>query len=197
MKLWLIRHAKSAWNEPGLKDFDRPLNARRRAGRTEHGRPGCRSRPGPSRHWVWTSTAARAQATSQFVQAGFQLPEDTVVAVDALYHASPEQILQVVQADSERGDQRGGGRAQPRTDLAGQRHGFKGGHRQPAHLRHRPLRLPRRLVNAAQPVRPAWTFWSARKRCPPRQKRFANPAFSIRAMKNPSIECIRQHPPAG
>ena len=29
--LILIRHAKSAWNNPGLDDFDRPLNARGRA----------------------------------------------------------------------------------------------------------------------------------------------------------------------
>jgi len=26
--LWLLRHAKSSWEEPGLKDFDRPLNKR-------------------------------------------------------------------------------------------------------------------------------------------------------------------------
>lgn len=30
-RLAILRHAKSDWGEPGLKDFDRPLNARGRA----------------------------------------------------------------------------------------------------------------------------------------------------------------------
>ena len=30
-QLWVLRHAKSDWGEAGLKDFDRPLNARGRA----------------------------------------------------------------------------------------------------------------------------------------------------------------------
>ena len=28
MNLWIIRHAKSSWADPGQADFDRPLNAR-------------------------------------------------------------------------------------------------------------------------------------------------------------------------
>ncbi|MBB4211886.1 phosphohistidine phosphatase [Rhodothalassium salexigens DSM 2132] len=28
--LWLLRHAKSSWSDPGLDDFDRPLNKRGR-----------------------------------------------------------------------------------------------------------------------------------------------------------------------
>ena len=30
--LFLLRHAKSSWNDPSLQDFDRPLNARGRKG---------------------------------------------------------------------------------------------------------------------------------------------------------------------
>ena len=94
MKLWLIRHAKSAWNEPGLADFDRPLNARgERDGPAMAAWLGDQSDPAT---WIWTSTAARARATAAFVQRGFQVPEQALVGVDDLYHASPEQILDVV-----------------------------------------------------------------------------------------------------
>ena len=94
MKLWLIRHAKSAWNEPGLADFDRPLNARgERDGPNMAAWLAGESDPAT---WIWTSTAMRARATATFVQSGFNLGEDAIVAVDSLYHASPEQILDVV-----------------------------------------------------------------------------------------------------
>ncbi len=94
MKLWLIRHAKSAWNEPGLADFDRPLNKRgERDGPVMASWLGDQTDPAT---WIWTSTAARARATAAFVQSGFGVPDAAVVNVDELYHASPEQILDVV-----------------------------------------------------------------------------------------------------
>jgi phosphohistidine phosphatase len=46
--------------------------------------------------WIWTSTAARARATAAFVQTGFRVPDHALISVDDLYHASPEQILEVV-----------------------------------------------------------------------------------------------------
>lgn len=46
--------------------------------------------------WVWVSTAARAQATAEFVRQGFRLDRDAQVNLDELYHATPEQILDVV-----------------------------------------------------------------------------------------------------
>lgn len=94
MKVWLIRHAKSAWNEPGLADFDRPLNARgERDGPNMAAWLAAQDEPAA---WIWTSTANRAQATAEFVRTGFALGPEALVAVDALYHASPEQILDVL-----------------------------------------------------------------------------------------------------
>jgi phosphohistidine phosphatase len=94
MKLWLIRHAKSAWNEPGLADFDRPLNARgERDGPIMAAWLQAASEPAT---WIWTSTANRARATAAYVQEGFRLPADNLVELDDLYHASPEQILDVI-----------------------------------------------------------------------------------------------------
>lgn len=94
MKLWLIRHAKSSWSNPGQSDFDRPLNKR-----------GERDGPAMSRWlgeqsdtatWMYVSTAARAQATARYVQEGFGLNDEAVESTDDLYHATPEQILDVV-----------------------------------------------------------------------------------------------------
>ena len=64
-RLWLLRHAKSSWDEPGLADHDRPLAPRGRkaakrmgAWAAEHGvRPDL----------VLCSTAVRARATLELV----------------------------------------------------------------------------------------------------------------------------------
>ena len=94
MKIWLIRHAKSAWGDPGLRDFDRPLNKRgRRDGPIMASWLGTRSHPAS---WIWTSTAVRALATAAFVREAFQVPEDRVVGTDELYHAGPETLLDVL-----------------------------------------------------------------------------------------------------
>ena len=92
MRLWLIRHAKSSWSDRRLRDFDRPLNGRGR-------RDGPRMRDwlrgqafAPS--WIWTSDAARALATAEFVQGAF--PDAQLVLDRRLYGATPETMLGVV-----------------------------------------------------------------------------------------------------
>lgn len=94
VKLWLIRHAKSAWGERGLSDFERPLNARgQRDGPRMAAWLGNQSDPAS---WLWTSTATRARATAEFVQRGFGLDDGRVIGEEGLYHAGPEQILDVL-----------------------------------------------------------------------------------------------------
>jgi len=87
--VWLLRHAKSSWDDPALSDHDRPLAPRgRKAGKrmrrwaTDH-----RVRP----ELVLCSTAARAQGTLELVLPGLGSPE---VRLDAgLYHASSDLLL--------------------------------------------------------------------------------------------------------
>lgn len=92
--LWLIRHAKSDWSEPGSRDFDRPLNAR-----------GLRDGPRMARWlatqadpatWIWTSDALRARTTAEFVLEGFRAVSPTLVADHRLYLADPDQLLDVL-----------------------------------------------------------------------------------------------------
>jgi phosphohistidine phosphatase len=98
--LWLIRHAKSAWNQPGLADFDRPLNARGQ-------RDGPRmqqwlsEQPDPPQ-WIWCSDAVRTQETAKFVCAAFS--DATFVLDHRLYHAGPETILNLIHETPEQAD---------------------------------------------------------------------------------------------
>ena len=94
MKLWIIRHAKSSWSHPGLRDFDRPLNKRGE-------RDGTRMAAWladqcDAAEWIWTSPAARAVATAEFVRRGFDLSNAAVVEEAELYHATPEDVIEVV-----------------------------------------------------------------------------------------------------
>ena len=94
MKLWLIRHAKSAWNDSGVTDFERPLNQR-----------GERDGPRMSEWfadqqdratWIWTSSATRALATARFVRSGFSVASDAVVGLDELYLADADTLMDVI-----------------------------------------------------------------------------------------------------
>lgn len=108
--LTVVRHAKSSWDQPGLADHDRPLNARGlRAvpavatflnqtyfGAAESTEP---LLPKPDR--LITSTAARALATAQVFRETLNLPIDSLLLQSSLYLASAEKILRVVQAMDE------------------------------------------------------------------------------------------------
>jgi phosphohistidine phosphatase len=89
-QLWILRHVKSSWDEPGLADHDRPLAPRgRKAGKrirrwaTEHDvRPDL----------VLCSTAARARATLELVLPALGTP---VVELESrLYHAWADDLLE-------------------------------------------------------------------------------------------------------
>lgn len=94
MTLWLIRHAKSDWNAGVASDFDRPLNDRgeRDGARMARWLAG---QPDPAR-WIWSSDAARAQATARFVAAGFAAGAPELILDHRLYLAGPERLLEVV-----------------------------------------------------------------------------------------------------
>ena len=94
MKLWLIRHAKSDWSEPGLSDFDRPLNKRgRRDGPKMQAWLSTQDHPAS---WIWSSRATRARTTADFVAAGFAAASPTIIEDRRLYLASAETLLDVL-----------------------------------------------------------------------------------------------------
>ncbi len=91
--LILMRHAKSAWDEPGLSDQERPLNLR---GRQAAGALGTwLEDTGNTPELALVSSAIRTQETWSRVAS--QLTEDArMELVEALYLASPERILDII-----------------------------------------------------------------------------------------------------
>lgn len=95
LKLYLLRHAKSSWNEPALKDFDRPLaprgwNTAPLIGNymTDKGyHPTC----------ALCSPARRTRETLEIIEP--LLPGNIEVFMnDSLYHAEPSGLLELIRA---------------------------------------------------------------------------------------------------
>lgn len=92
--LLLIRHAKSDWNDPLLKDFDRPLNER-----------GKRDAPVMGKRLLEkevkidafiTSPAKRAKKTAELIAKEYDAKKEKIIFVDELYHAEPSTFFDVI-----------------------------------------------------------------------------------------------------
>jgi phosphohistidine phosphatase len=94
MKLWVIRHAKSSWDEPSQADFDRPLNGRGKKDGKRMIKWMREQSLRPSR--LISSDAVRARATTEFVRDGYEIDAQRVDFDHRLYLAEPEAILEVV-----------------------------------------------------------------------------------------------------
>jgi phosphohistidine phosphatase len=98
-RLAILRHAKSSWDEPGLDDFNRPLNERgwkaaRRIGRELNKR-------GMKFDLVLSSTAARTRETIDGVQEYFNF-DAPVKFRPELYLASEATLLEIVRGLDEK-----------------------------------------------------------------------------------------------
>ena len=95
-KLYLIRHAKSSWNEPGLSDFERPLNQR-----------GLRDAPFMGKllkekkvivDKIISSPAVRAFTTAKSFAVELDYPLDKIETITEIYEASASEILNILQS---------------------------------------------------------------------------------------------------
>lgn len=91
-----VRHAKSSWDHPGIKDYDRPLDQR-----------GLRDAPlmasrmkdlGLIPQLIITSGAKRARATAEFFANEFGITSGSFIVQDKLYEASAEEVFEVVRS---------------------------------------------------------------------------------------------------
>jgi phosphohistidine phosphatase len=94
MKLWVIRHAKSSWADPGQADFERPLNGRGKKDGQRMSLWMSSERERPER--IVSSDAARARSTAEYVRAGYSVSDDRLSLEHRLYEASPVTIRDVV-----------------------------------------------------------------------------------------------------
>lgn len=89
--VYFIRHAKSSWDNLGIKDHDRPLNKR-----------GLRDAPmmaaklleqEKALDQIITSTASRAKETATYFQTAFDVQGDRYFEEANLYHGNLEDYL--------------------------------------------------------------------------------------------------------
>jgi len=93
--LVIVRHAKSSWNDPGLSDHERPLNKR---GLRDAPMMGARlAEWGPPVDRVISSSAVRALTTAELITQEMGLPWDEILVEETLYHASEEEMLDLIQ----------------------------------------------------------------------------------------------------
>ena len=92
--LFLVRHAKSSWDHPGLRDHDRPLNER-----------GHRIAPlmattlqslGVAPDALVSSPAKRAFSTAEYFAKAFGKPVADIEIEDDIYEAMPLEIFRVI-----------------------------------------------------------------------------------------------------
>ncbi len=93
-RLFIVRHAKSSWENPSLKDYDRPLNQR-----------GLRDAPFmgqfiaekyESTDLIISSTANRAFTTATYFAEAFGIDKDDIQTEKSLYHAYEEEVYEVI-----------------------------------------------------------------------------------------------------
>jgi len=95
LTLSLLRHAKSSWSNPTIPDRDRPLATR---GVTDAPLMGkAMAERGIDPELVLCSSARRTRDTLALVLPQLKV-EPRVVYEDALYHASPETMLEMLRA---------------------------------------------------------------------------------------------------
>jgi phosphohistidine phosphatase len=94
-RLILLRHAKSAWDNPSIADFERPLSNRGRKASPLVGAYLARRSFVPG--LVLSSSAKRASETLDLASAGWQT-KPTIRKLKSLYLAMPREMLRRVQA---------------------------------------------------------------------------------------------------
>lgn len=100
LTLMLLRHAKSSWDNPADADFDRPLAKR---GQKAAPRMGAEiARLGLVPDLVLCSSAARTRQTLELVLDRWPKPHPEVVFDEAIYMATPEDMLHQVRSVSSR-----------------------------------------------------------------------------------------------
>lgn len=93
--LYLVRHAKSSWDNPEQSDFDRPLNERGKKNAPQMARRLKEKHVTPD--VMLTSPAERALATCKEFALVLGFLENKIKTDKRLYHANEDQILKVIQ----------------------------------------------------------------------------------------------------
>ena len=94
--LYIVRHAKSSWEDPLLDDFSRPLNERGKRDAPRMAKRLKEKRINPD--LMVTSPARRALGTCKRMAEILDYNDDKIKMERALYHANQNQLLDVIKA---------------------------------------------------------------------------------------------------
>jgi phosphohistidine phosphatase len=92
--LYLIRHAKSSWDNPGVQDFDRTLNPRGLKDAVQMAELLQLQRIKPD--LLVSSPAVRAYSTARIFAEKLGIPEHAITKNPDIYEAMPTTILRII-----------------------------------------------------------------------------------------------------
>ncbi|MFI5154651.1 MAG: SixA phosphatase family protein [Chitinophagales bacterium] len=92
--IFLVRHAKSSWENVGMPDFDRPLNERGRKDAPEMARRLIKRSYGID--FFLSSPAKRAKKTAELFMKEFGANEKKILFLPSLYHATPRDFEEAI-----------------------------------------------------------------------------------------------------
>lgn len=95
-RIFLLRHAKASWPEPGMRDFDRPLAPRGIEDARKIGTVMRAAEYRPER--VICSTALRTRQTWHQIAPQLDIPEQNVVFEDQLYDSDNSSYIEAIQS---------------------------------------------------------------------------------------------------
>lgn len=94
--LYLIRHAKSNWNDSALSDFDRPLNKRGKRDAPFMGQRLAAASVCPD--LIIASSAKRARKTARIISKEIGYPKARIVLTDTIYTSELGQLLEIIRS---------------------------------------------------------------------------------------------------
>ena len=93
-ELILVRHAKSSWKDPTLRDHERPLNKRGKRDAPEMGER--LGRHGYDPDLIVSSSAVRALDTARTIAGKLGYPRESIAVEERLFHAGVPELLHVI-----------------------------------------------------------------------------------------------------
>ena len=94
-RLVLIRHAKSSWANPGVRNFDRPLSKFGKTDAAKIGRRLAQCSVVPDR--LLSSPARRAFKTAEIIASAIGFPVGRITRLDLIYDAGVADLMSILQ----------------------------------------------------------------------------------------------------
>lgn len=93
-RLYLARHAKSSWNEKGVSDHERGLNARGKRDAPHIGEVLYNNNYFPD--IIYSSSAKRALTTANIIAEKLEYPIESIVVKDRIYEAATRDLVNII-----------------------------------------------------------------------------------------------------